>query len=134
VKYERTGVILFTEKYEECVSFYSKLLDLPVLETLDNENSKLTVLEFGKGTYLMIETEGKAVSSGKSLEQNPVWLRFNVRNVESSARELEEKGVPVRIRRESWGIVGDFMDPDGNLCSLREESSTDFSFGRAYNQ
>ena len=128
MKYERTGVILCTENYEACVSFYSELLDLPVLETLDNEYSKLTVLGFGVDTYLMIETEGTAVPSGKTLVENPVWLRFNVKNVEASARELRGKGVQVAIRKESWGTVGDFMDPDGNICSLREETSGDPSF------
>ncbi len=128
MKYERTGVILCTEKYEECVLFYSKLLELSVLESLDNEHSKLTVLGFGKDTYLMIETQGKAVSSGKTLEQNPVWLRFNVKSVEDSARELRAKGVQVLIRKESWGTVGDFMDPDGNICSLREEKDNESPF------
>jgi len=128
VKYERTGLILCTENYAQCVSFYSELLDLPVLHVLDEEDSKLTVLGFGKDTYLMIETEGKAVPAGKSLEQNPVWLRFNVKSVENSAKELEGKGIEVSIRRESWGTVGDFKDPDGNICSLREESSNTPSF------
>ena len=27
----------------------------------------------------------------------------------------------VAIRREPWGTVGDFLDPDGNRCSLRDE-------------
>ena len=113
MKYERTGVILCTEKYEECVAFYSDVLSLPILEVLDDEHSKLTVLSFGKNTYLMVETGGKAIPSGKNLNQNPVWLRFNVKNVEGASQELLEKGINVKIRREIWGTVGDFMDPDG---------------------
>jgi lactoylglutathione lyase len=50
-----------------------------------------------------------------------VWLRFNVLDVDKAAEELARKGVQVKIRREVWGTVGDFMDPDGNICSLREE-------------
>ena len=128
MKYERTGVILCTEKYDECVAFYSHVLSLPILEVLDDEHSKLTVLRFGADTYLMVETGGKAIPSGKNLNQNPVWLRFNVRNVEDASRELLEKGVTVKIRRETWGTVGDFMDPDGNICSLRQEPSGKPSF------
>ena len=123
MKYERTGIILCTEKYEECVAFYSGVLSLPILKVLDNEHSKLTVLSLSEKTYLMIETGGKAVPSGKNLEQNPVWLRFNVNDVEAAARELLDKGIPVKIRKEVWGTVGDFMDPDGNICSFREEPS-----------
>jgi lactoylglutathione lyase len=128
MKYERTGVILCTEKYEECVAFYSDVLSLPILEVLDDEHSKLTVLSFGKNTYLMVETGGKAIPSGKNLNQNPVWLRFNVKNVEGASQELLEKGINVKIRREIWGTVGDFMDPDGNICSFREEPSGKSSF------
>ena len=125
MKYERTGVILCTEKYNECVAFYSDVLDLPILQILDDEHSKLTVLSLGKGTYLMVETGGKAIPSGKNLDQNPVWLRFNVKSVETAALELLNKDIQVNIRKEDWGTVGDFMDPDGNICSLREESSGD---------
>ncbi len=128
MKYERTGVILCTEKYDECVAFYSAVLNLPILEVLDEQHSKLTVLSFGKNTYLMVETGGKAIPSGKNLNQNPVWLRFNVQSVEDAAQELLDKGVTVTIRKEVWGTVGDFMDPDGNICSFREEPSGEPSF------
>ena len=128
MKYERTGVILCTEKYDECVVFYSEMMNLPIIEILDDEHSKLTVLSFGKNTYLMIETGGKAISAGKDLSQNPVWLRFNVNNVEDAAKELLDKGIDVKIRKEPWGTVGDFMDPDGNMCSFREEPSGEPSY------
>jgi lactoylglutathione lyase len=128
MKFERTGVILCTEKYDECVAFYSEVLNLPVIETLDDEHSKLTVLRFGEDTYLMVETGGKAVPSGKDLIQNPVWLRFNVKSVEDAAAELLDKGIDVQIRKEVWGTVGDFSDPDGNMCSFREEPSGEPSY------
>lgn len=60
---------------------------------------------------------------GRSIEQSPVKLRFNVANVDAAARLLEARGVRVVIRRETWGTVGDFVDPDGNRCSLRDEGS-----------
>jgi lactoylglutathione lyase len=128
MKFERTGVILCTEKYDECVAFYSEVLNLPVIETLDDEHSKLTVLRFGEDTYLMVETGGKAVPSGKDLIQNPIWLRFNVKSVEDAAAELLDKGIDVQIRKEVWGTVGDFRDPDGNMCSFREEPSGEPSY------
>jgi predicted enzyme related to lactoylglutathione lyase len=71
----------------------------------------------------MIETGGRANPNGKTLEQNPVWLRFNVEDVEAAASELRQMGVNVNIRREVWGTVADFVDPDGNCCSLRDEAS-----------
>jgi lactoylglutathione lyase len=123
VKFKRTGVILCTENYDECVTFYANTLQLPILEILDDEHSKLTTVEFGIDTYLMIETGGEAMPAGKTIKQNPVWLRFNVIDVDAAAKELTTRGVEVTIRREIWGTVGDFKDPDGNICSLREEPS-----------
>ena len=121
MKFERTGLILCTERYDECVKFYSEILGLPVLEALDDQHSKLTTFGFGKDTYLMVETGGVASPTGKTPDKNPIWLRFNVRSVEDAARELVNKGIDVTIRIEAWGTVGDFVDPDGNFCSFREE-------------
>ena len=47
MKYARTGIILCTSNYDECVDFYVRLLELPTLFVLDNEHSKLTCLELG---------------------------------------------------------------------------------------
>ena len=121
MKFTRTGLILCTENYDACVAFYANTLELPVLEVLDDEHSKLTRLAFGTDTCLLIETGGHAVPGVKAMDQNPVWLRFNVADVEQAATELAERGVEVTIRREVWGTCGDFKDPDGNVCSLREE-------------
>ncbi len=118
----RSGIILCTERYEACVDFYRRILELPDLFSLDDEHSTLTCLDMG-GSYLMIETGGTAIPVGRPIEQSPVKLRFNVPDVEAAASVLEAHGVRVCIRRETWGTVGDFIDPDGNRCSLRDESS-----------
>ena len=119
---KRSGVIVFTEQYEACVDFYRRVLELPEMFSLDDEHSTLTCLDMG-GSYLMIETGGTAMPKGRSIEQCPVKLRFNVADVDAAARLLESRGVIVIIRREVWGTVGDFVDPDGNRCSLRDEGS-----------
>jgi len=93
------------------------------MHALDNEHSKLTCFEMGGGNYLMIETGGKTIPEGKTLDQNPVWLRFNVADVQKSALELRQKGIDVKVRKEVWGTVADFKDPDGNICSLRDEAT-----------
>lgn len=119
----RTGIILCTENYDACVAFYTEVLELPVLHKLDTEHSKLACLAFGSDTYLMIETGGCAVPGGKTMAQNPVWIRINVEDVEAAAEALRQKGIEVRVRKEVWGTVADFLDPDGNHCSLRDEAS-----------
>ncbi len=123
MKFARTGVILSTENYSQCVSFYTETLGLPLMFALDNRHSQLTCCDLGSGNYLMIEKGGKAVRGRKSIAQNPVWLRFNVNDVDEAADNLSKKNVEVRVRREAWGTVADFTDPDGNVCSLRDEAT-----------
>ncbi len=123
MKLARTGVILCTENYLQCVSFYTQVLELPVMYSLDNEHSQLICCEMGNGNYLMIEKGGKAVLGRKTYEQNPVWLRFNVNDLDEVVKRISGKSVEVNVRREVWGTVADFADPDGNVCSLRDEST-----------
>ena len=126
MKFARTGVILCTENYRQCVAFYTGVLGLHVMFSLDNEHSRLTCCDMGNENYLMIEQGGTAVAGRKTYAQNPVWLRFNVDDVDEVAAELAQKDVAVDLRREPWGTVADFVDPDGNVCSLRDEAT----FGR----
>jgi len=122
MQFERLGIILFTKNYDACVDFYSKTLGLPVMFEKDEPGSKLTCCDFG-GAYLMIETEGPEPAAAKSIDQNPTKLRFNVQDVEATAAALREKGVAIAVESYSWGSIADFTDPDGNLCSLRDEAS-----------
>ncbi len=123
MKYTRTGLILCTENYQACVDFYTNILELPVMHSFDNDVSKLTCLDMGHGNYLMIETGGNAIKDGKSLEQNPIYLRFNVEDVEAAAAELNAKGMSIEVNKAEWGTTAYFTDPDGNYCSLRDEAT-----------
>ncbi len=109
------GIILGTERYDECLKFYRDLLGLPVWFEKDG----LCCLRFGDG-YLMIETGGVARDHRKANYENPTMLRFNVCDVKASAGLLEKHGVSVRIKTYNWGIVGTFTDPDGNACELKD--------------
>lgn len=122
MKFSRSGIILCTFDYKACVAFYRDAIGLPVMFEMDDEHSHLTCFNM-TGSYLMIETGGSANPDGKSLAENPVWLRFNVDDVEETAKHLAAKGIPVRVRKEVWGTVADFQDPDGNRCSLRDEAT-----------
>ncbi|MEM7119538.1 MAG: VOC family protein [Chloroflexota bacterium] len=122
MNYTRTGMVFCTSNYEACVRFYTEVMALPVMFSLDNEYSKLTCVAMA-GNYLMIETGGTSVPEGKTLAQNPIWLRFNVDDVETAVKELAAKGVSVDYQKAPWGATASFLDPDGNRCQLREEST-----------
>ncbi len=116
------GIILGTERYEECLEFYRDKLGLPVWFEKDG----LCCLRFGAG-YLMIETGGLARNQRKANSENPTMLRFNVRDVESVAKLLRGCGVDLELKTFAWGVVGTFIDPDGNACELK--NSDDPFFG-----
>jgi lactoylglutathione lyase len=116
------GLILFTENFVRCVDFYRDLLGLPVVF----DNGPVIALRFGSG-YLMIEGEGSAAPTGRALAQSPVTLRFNVPDVEAAAVMLRDKGIAVVVSSHDWGVVGDFLDPDGNRCQLRNHTAEFFA-------
>lgn len=109
------GIILGTERFEDCVAFYRDLLGLPVWFEKDG----LVCLRFGDG-YLMVEHGGVARDGRKAQSENPTMLRFNVDDVAASARMLRAQGVDVDEKRFDWGEVGTFLDPDGNACELKD--------------
>ena len=115
LKFETVGIILGTERFEACLTFYRDTLGLPVWF----EKDRLVCLHYGDG-YLMIETGGFAEKDVKSNAQNPTMLRFNVADVFASAELLRDKGIAVEVKEFDWGIVGTFADPDGNKCELKD--------------
>lgn len=108
------GIILGTERFDACVSFYRDTLGLPVWF----EKPGIVCLRFGSG-YLMIETGGVARDGRKAQSENPTMLRLDVETVEDAAKELRQRGIDVEVKTFEWGVVGTFVDPDGNACELK---------------
>ena len=116
------GIILGTERYDECLAFYRDKLGLPVWF----EKNGLCCLRFGDG-YLMIETGGMARDQRKPNSENPTMLRFNVADVRHCASMLKAQGIDVQLKTFDWGNVGTFTDPDGNACELKDAGDPFFS-------
>lgn len=122
MKYVRTGVILNTENYDACVSFYRDIFELRHLFSRQENGHKLACFELGAG-YLMIETGGWANPAGKDVRENCTKLRFNVPSLEEARRSLRSRGIEAEISTFSWGSTINIHDPDGNRIGIREESS-----------
>ncbi len=116
------GIILGTERYEECRAFYRDIIGLPVWF----DKGYLCCLRFGDG-YLMIEGGGVAREGRKAQSENPTMIRFHVDDVATTAEELRAKGLSVDVRQFDWGIVGTFCDPDGNACELKNADDPFFT-------
>lgn len=129
---KRTGVILNTENFDACVAFYRDVFGLGVLFTRHDDDFRLSCLDVGDGSYLMIETEGVARPSGKSLAENAAKLRFHVDDIDAAYRRLMSFGIDAELKRCSWGTTINCYDPDGNRVGLRCER--EFMAGLAADQ
>ena len=120
MKFTKAGIILNTQKYQECVDFYGTILGLDIMFKIDRPKEKITTFALGK-VYLMIEPGGHAQAGQKSVTKCLTKFRFNVNDVLSECRALRRKGVQVEVIDHSWGTTAEFSDPDGNRCALRSQ-------------
>ena len=115
---QKSGIILYTIKYSECVNFYENTLQLPKLF----ETDELTCFDFGY-SYLMVELDNDF--KGEINERITTCLRFNVENVKEMADKLIAKDIEVNYQEYEWGTIAKFSDPDGNLCALKDSETFD---------
>ena len=118
MQFDKAGIILLTECYEDCVAFYRDVLGLALLFRLDRVGSILSCFDLG-GAYLMVEPGRPGSGRSGGAARSPIKLRFNVEDVAASASELKAKGVEVALNQHDWGTTAEFADPDGNRCALR---------------
>lgn len=116
MKFTRTGFILYTINYSECVDFYKDVLELTILF----KNETLTCFSFGD-SYLMVEKDSLYIENSNEESRIKTCLRMNVSNVKLLANKLQNKGIEVDYQEHSWGTVAKFFDPDGNLCAFKDD-------------
>ena len=115
MNFDRTGIILYTINYQKCVEFYQHILELKVLF----KTGTLTCFEFGSA-YLMVEIEDENLPESCENNRTRMCLRMNVSNVKDYVRILENNHIEVDYQEYEWGTVAKFLDPDGNLCALKD--------------
>ncbi|WP_017187765.1 VOC family protein [Alkalibacillus haloalkaliphilus] len=125
MNFREFGLILFVERYDECIAFYRDLLQLEVRNVKDT----LVSFELPHG-YLMVEQGGSGSHEEKSRHQNPTVLRFDVESLAESVKELEERGVQFieKCKTFDWGSIAVLNDPDGNRIELGEINESSGSF------
>lgn len=111
---QRFGIVVFCERYDECVRFYRDTLGLELVR------QEPTITAFAiAGGYLLIEPGGSAGSRAKTRTQNPTILRFDVPDVHAAAARCRAAGADVEVRAFDWGTIGVLYDPDGNRCEFK---------------
>lgn len=119
------GLILFVERYDQCVSFYGNLLRLPVRK----RKEKLVCFDLPSGGYLMVEKGGVAQCEEKKRNQNPSVLRFDVEDLSREVHLLKSRGLYFleEACEFEWGTIAALLDPDGNRIELGEVHSSSAS-------
>jgi lactoylglutathione lyase len=109
MKIQQTGFVLNVDKYEECVTFYSDIIGLPIVKQKDH----LTNFRFGE-SYLLIEKGTTIPEELRRAENVPYVIRLNVADVDMAAERARTKGVEVNRFSADWGEIARLRDPDGN--------------------
>ena len=119
MEFTRTGFILYTINYTDCVTFYKDILELNILF----KNETLTCFSFGS-SYLMVEKDSLIhLHTDEKDSRIKTCLRMNVPNIKALADKLKNKGIKVDYQEHSWGTVAKFFDPDGNLCAFKDDDT-----------
>lgn len=118
MKFDRTGIILYTIEYKKCVAFYENIIGLSKLFETDS----LTCFAFGDA-YLMVEVDDEYDGSQKESERIKTCLRMNVPDVKKLMDKLVSNNIEVDYQEHAWGTVVKFFDPDGNLCAFKDSET-----------
>ena len=117
MEFDRTGIILYTLEYKNCVEFYENILGLKKMF----EGKNLTCFKFGQA-YLMVELDDEYDGQKTGTERTKMCLRMNVPNVKMLSDKLTSNNIEVDYQEHSWGTIAKFRDPDGNLCAFKDSS------------
>ncbi|MYL49941.1 glyoxalase/bleomycin resistance/dioxygenase family protein [Halobacillus litoralis] len=119
------GLILFVERFEQCVSFYQNRLQLPVRR----RQEMLVCFDLPIG-YLMVEKGGVAQLGEKTRIHNPTVLRFDVKGLSKEVHHLKERGIHFLEEQRvfDWGTIAVLLDPDGNRIELGEVNAKSASY------
>jgi lactoylglutathione lyase len=125
MNFREFGLIVFTENYEECITFYKNILQLPVR----NVKSTLVSFDLPHG-YLMVEQGGVGSEKEKARHHNPTVIRFDVQDLGVEVHQLESRGATFKERKLEfdWGTIAVLTDPDGNRIELGELNDSSASF------
>lgn len=102
---KENGVILFVNRFEDCVAFYRDGIGLDV------GMQKPGIVRFSMGPmYLQIED---AAFFGAQKSES-VILRHHAASISEQSRLLSQRGLTLEVHDLPWGEIGILYDPSGN--------------------
>lgn len=120
-----TDVRLLVDRFDECVRFYTDVMELPLrLRTSDAVYAEIDGGRTTLGIYqrrLMNEVVG-AQYEPDAPRADFAALTFSVPDIDAAYRALRERGAQFLTEphdQEAWGLrVAHLRDPDGNLIEI----------------
>lgn len=106
------GFVIFVEKFDKCIEFYSNILELEVLFT-----KKDLVCYKLSNIYLLVE---KAI---KGEENSHSYIRVNVEDVSKKLDFFKDKNIKYDYNSYNWGELLKIKDPSGNYIGFRDKNS-----------
>jgi len=125
MKIAKTGFILYTINYSDCVNFYQNILGLKILY----KKKMLTCFDF-HGSYLMVEKDDEIDQTGTTLpKRDKICIRINVEDVKAVCKVLHDHSIKYSYGEYDWGTIAKFRDPDGNLIGFRSAKEHEEDMG-----
>ena len=110
---KRINTILYCRNWEATVRFYRDILNF----TIQHETEWFVEFHLMDDTYLSIANAASA--SVKSAEGDGITLSWQVEDVESAHRRLQQLGVTTSPIKHIWGARAFyFYDPEGHRVEL----------------
>ena len=115
-------VNIYSKANRKLITFYRDILGL---EPLPGQSASQNWYGFAtKGVTFAIEPETNRdrIPFGFN-RKNPVLIQFkanSLKHLEQMNKKLEQKGVRLlrRSEKKSYGVITNFLDPDGNLVEI----------------
>jgi predicted enzyme related to lactoylglutathione lyase len=109
---------LYVEDLVACVSFYRDLVGLP----LRRQRADSAHFDAGNGALFELMSGGKASSSPKGTDRQPIVLGLRVDDLESVMLDMKAKGVHFtddvgEYKGTRWA---QFLDPEGNRLEIKQ--------------
>lgn len=118
-------VNLYSDNQQRLVEFYRDILGMSLAEPVEDNDDHWFGFQAGEGLTFALElTSNRANYEGIAYrKENPILLQFAAKDrshFDAMTAHLKEKGVPIvhEAKEMSYGVITNFMDPDGNLLEI----------------
>ena len=110
---QRTNTILYCERWDATVAFYSDIFKF----SITFQNDWFVEFKVADNSYLSIANQQRA--SINSVDGDGITLSWQVQDIRATYQYLAEQAIPIGDIKQKWGALTVFLhDPDGHRIEL----------------